>query len=145
MSRLTLTWVCLATLLVAGPHATLRADEGMWTFDNIPLDQLRERYGFTPSQDWLDHLRLSSVRVGGASGSFVSANGLVMTNMHVALGYVQSLSGADADYVTNGFYAPTRSDELRAPTLEVSVLMSMEEVTARVQATATGLSETGGH
>ena len=136
-----LTSLCLGTLLLGGHTTTLRADEGMWTFDNLPLDQLRERYGFTPTQEWLDHLRLSSVRVGGASGSFVSPDGLVMTNMHVALGYVQSLSGADADYVTNGFYATTRDDEPRAPNLEVSVLVSMEEVTARVQATAAGLSD----
>ena len=141
MSRRTLTSLCLVTLFLLGHTATLRADEGMWTFDNLPLDQLRERYGFTPTQEWLDHLRLSSVRVGGASGSFVSGDGLVMTNMHVALGYVQSLSGADADYVTNGFYAPTRDDEPTAPNLEASVLVSMEEVTARVHATAAGLSD----
>ena len=141
MYRLTVTWLCLLTLLLLGPGSSLRADEGMWTLDNLPLDQLRERYQFTPTQQWLDHLRLSSVRVGGASGSFVSPDGLVMTNMHVALGYVQSLSGADADYVTTGFYAPTRADELRAPSLEASVLVSMQEVTARVHAAAAGLSD----
>lgn len=141
MFRRTLTWLCLTTLLLAGHRSALRADEGMWTFDNVPFEQLRERYGFTPTQEWLDHLRLSSVRVGGASGSFVSPEGLVMTNMHVALGYVQSLSGADADFVNNGFYAATRGDELTAPNLDVSVLVSMEEVTDRVQSAADGLSE----
>ena len=141
MSRRALASLCLVTLLLVGHTPTLGADEGMWTFDNLPLDQLRERYGFTPTQEWLDHLRLSSVRVGGASGSFVSPDGLVMTNMHVALGYVQSLSGADTDYVTNGFYASTRDDEPTAPNLEASVLVSMEEVTGRVHATAAGLSD----
>ena len=138
---LTLSRLCLVTLLLLGPGSTLRADEGMWTFDNLPLDQLRERYGFTPTQEWLDHLRLSSVRVGGASGSFVSPDGLVMTNMHVAVGYVQSFSGVDADYATSGFYAPTRDDEVTAPNLEASVLVSMEEITVRVQAAAAGLSD----
>jgi hypothetical protein len=141
MTRIDLTARCLLTLLLLGAPTPLGADEGMWTFDNLPLDTLRERHGFTPTQEWLDDLRLSSVRVGGASGSFVSPDGLVMTNMHVALGYVQSLSGAGTDYVTNGFYAPTRNNELTAPNLEVSVLVSMEEVTARVQAAAAGLSD----
>ena len=141
MRRITLTLLCLAMLLLPGREPTLRADEGMWTYDNLPLDQLRERYGFTPSEAWLEHLRLSSVRVGGASGSFVSSDGLLMTNMHVALGWVQSLSGPDADYVTDGFYAPTRGDELTAPNLEVTVLVSLEEVTGLVQAAASGLPE----
>ena len=99
--RLTASLAALgaATAVLSAPATPARADEGMWTFDNLPLDQLREQYEFTPTDEWLDRLRLSSVRIGGASGSFVSADGLVMTNMHVALGYVQSLSGADADFV----------------------------------------------
>jgi len=142
------TTVGLTLLIFAGvpggPETQLRADEGMWTFDNLPLDQLREQYEFTPTDEWLDRLRLSSVRIGGASGSFVSADGLVMTNMHVALGYVQSLSGADADFVNNGFYASTRGAELTAPNLEASVLVSLEEVTAQVQTAATGLTKAEG-
>ena len=142
------TTVGLIMLILAGvpggPTPPLRADEGMWTFDNPPLDQLREQYGFTPTDEWLNRLRLSSVRIGGASGSFVSADGLVMTNMHVGLGYVQSLSGADADFVNNGFYAGTRGAELTAPNLEASVLVSLEEVTAQVQTAATGLTKAEG-
>jgi len=134
----------ILTGVPGGPATALRADEGMWTFDNLPLDQLREQHGFTPTDEWLDRLRLSSVRIGGASGSFVSADGLVMTNMHVALGYVQSLSGADADFVNNGFYAGSRGAELTAPNLEASVLVSLEEVTAQVQAAATGLTKAEG-
>ena len=144
MTRTRLTRLCLLTLLLTRPGASLQADEGMWTFDNLPLDQLRERHGFTPTQAWLDHLRVSSVRIGGSSGSFVSPDGLLMTNMHVGLGYVQSLLGSGADYVTNGFHAPTRAQELRAPNLEASVLVSLEEVTGHVQAVATGLSDAEG-
>ena len=130
--------------LTGGTTTRLRADEGMWTFDNLPREQLRDRYGFTPTDEWLEHLRLSSVRIGGASGSFVSVDGLVMTNMHVALGYVQSLSGADADFVNNGFYAGARDAELTAPNLEASVLVSVEDVTERVQTTAAGLTQADG-
>lgn len=134
----------MLTGALGGPAPALRADEGMWTFDNLPLDRLREQYGFTPTDEWLERLRLSSVRIGGASGSFVSANGLVMTNMHVGLGYIQSLSGADADFVNNGFYAGAREAELTAPNLEASVLVSLQEVTARVQTAATGLTKADG-
>ena len=144
MTRIRPIALSLAMLLAAGALPAIHADEGMWTFDNLPLEQLRERHGFTPTQAWLDQLRLSSVRLGGASGSFVSPDGLLMTNMHVALGYVQSLSGPDADFVNNGFYAATRGDELAAPDLEATVLMSIEEVTTRVQAVADGLSDTDG-
>ena len=119
------------------------ADEGMWTFDNPPLDQLRERYDFVPTPDWLEHVRLASVRLNdGGSGSFVSPRGLVMTNHHVALNQVQNLSSADADYVTDGFYAPSLADELQAPDLEINVLVSMEDVTRPVEtAVAPGASE----
>jgi S1-C subfamily serine protease len=89
---------CLAVGLVAlvgsaGRGIRVAADEGMWTFDNPPLAQLRDKYGFTPSTEWLDHLRLASVRFNdGGSGSFVSPRGLVLTNHHVALGQLQKVS-----------------------------------------------------
>jgi hypothetical protein len=111
-----------------------RADEGMWTFDNPPIKQLKGRYGFTPTQEWLDHVRLSSARFNdGGSGSFVSPYGLVLTNHHVALGQLQKNSGAGRDYVKNGFYAATPADEMKSPDLEVNVLDSMENVTGRVR------------
>ena len=110
------------------------ADEGMWTFDNPPVKQLKERYGFSPSQEWLDHVRLSSVRfMDGGSGAFVSPNGLVLTNHHVAVGQLQKLSTSEKDYVTTGFYAAAYTDEIRCPDLEVNVLISMEDVTERVR------------
>ena len=111
----------------------LRADEGMWTLDNPPLKQLKEKYGFEPTPAWLEHIRLASVRVGdGGSGSFVSPNGLVLTNHHVALGQLQKVSTPKKYYVKDGFYARTRAEELKCPDLELNVLVSLEEVTARV-------------
>jgi S1-C subfamily serine protease len=89
------------------------ADEGMWTFDNLPIKLLQERYGFTPTQQWLDHIRLSSVRLGGGSGSFVSQNGLIMTNHHVAVGQLQKISTEEKDYVATGFLAKTFEDEVK--------------------------------
>src|SRR5205814_10428269 len=109
-------------------------DEGMWTFDNPPTKQLQERYGFTPSSDWLDHVRLSSVRFNdGGSGSFVSPHGLALTNHHVAFGQLQKVSTPQTDYVANGFYARTPAQELKCPDLELNVLISIENVTARVE------------
>lgn len=109
-------------------------DEGMWTFDNPPLKQLKERYGFTPTQEWLEHVRLSSVRFSdGGSGSFVSPTGLVLTNHHVALGQLQKVSSPQKDYVKDGFYAKTQAEELKCPDLELNVLMSMENVTERMR------------
>ena len=111
------------------------ADEGMWTFDNPPRKNLQERYGFTPTQEWLDHIRLSSVRFNdGGSGSFVSAHGLVLTNHHVARGQLQKVSSAKKDYVKDGFYAKTAAEEMKCPDLELNVLVSMENVTAQVLA-----------
>ena len=105
----------------------------MWTFDNPPLKQLQEKYGFTPAQEWLDHVRLSSVRLNdGGSGSFVSAHGLLLTNHHVARGQLQKNSTKEHDYIQDGFYAATPAGEMKSPDLEVNVLVSMENVTARV-------------
>ncbi|MCI0390816.1 MAG: S46 family peptidase [Acidobacteria bacterium] len=110
------------------------ADEGMWTFDNPPLKMLKERYGFTPSKDWLDHVRLSSVRFNdGGSGSFVSPNGLVLTNHHVARGQLQKISTQNKDYVKDGFYASAQAKEIKTTDLELNVLVSMENVTTRVK------------
>jgi hypothetical protein len=113
----------------------LDADEGMWTFDNPPLKQWKERYGFEPPAGWLDHVRLASVRLNdGGSGSFVSPDGLLMTNQHVAGGQLQKVSTREHDYVKNGFFAARRDQEITCPDLEVNVLVSYENVTARVQA-----------
>ena len=129
-----------AILLIAtlvGPM--VRADEGMWTFDNPPVKQLKEKYNFTPTQQWLDHLRLSSVRLNdGGSGSFVSSHGLLLTNHHVALGQLQKNSTAEHDYVQDGFYAASPDQEMKSPDLEVNVLVAMDNVTAQVIAAVKG-------
>jgi Peptidase S46 len=117
----------------------LRAEEGMWTFDNPPAKQLEEKYHFTPAAAWLDHVRLSCVRLNdGGSGSFVSPHGLLLTNHHVARGQLQKNSTAEHDYVKNGFYAATEAEEMKSPDLEVNVLESMENVTPRVMAAIKG-------
>ena len=117
----------------------ITADEGMWTFDNPPIKQLQQKYNFTPTQQWLDHLRLSSVRLNdGGSGSFVSPHGLLLTNHHVALGQLQKNSSAEHDYVRDGFYAATPEEEMKSPDLEVNVLVSTENVTDRVNTAVKG-------
>lgn len=115
------------------------ADEGMWTFDNPPLKLLQQKYGFTPTQTWLDHLRLSCVRLNdGGSGSFVSPHGLLLTNHHVARGQLQKNSTKEHDYIRDGFYAATPEAEMKSPDLEINVLQSMENVTPRVTAALQG-------
>ncbi len=115
------------------------ADEGMWTFDNPPLKLLKEKYNFVPTQQWLDHLRLSSVRLNdGGSGSFINPHGLLLTNHHVALGQLQKNSTAEHDYVRDGFYAATPDQEMKSQDLEVNVLISLEDVTAKVNAAVQG-------
>ena len=118
-----------------------RADEGMWTFDNPPAKQLEQKYHFTPSQQWLDHVRLSCVRLNdGGSGSFVSSHGLLLTNHHVARGQLQKNSTKEHDYIRDGFYAATSEQEMKSPDLEVNVLVSLENVTDRVVAALKGAS-----
>jgi len=118
------------------------AEEGMWTFDNPPLKALAEKYNFHPTQEWLDHLRLSSVRLNdGGSGSFVSANGLLLTNHHVARVQLQKNSTAEHDYLRDGFYAATQDQEMKTPDLEINVLVAMQDVTARVQGAAKGAKD----
>ncbi len=140
--------IFILTLLAAAGVLLLRlsqgrADEGMWTFDNPPLEQLQHRYGFTPDRAWLDHVRLASVRFNdGGSGSFVSPHGLVLTNHHVALTQLQKVSSSTRDYVAMGFYARSREEELKCPDLELNVLISMEDVTVRVlSAAGSGMNE----
>jgi len=105
----------------------------MWPFNAPPLKQLKEKYQFEPTSQWLEHLQKASVRFNsGGSGSFVSANGLVITNHHVGADTLQKIGNAQHNYLRDGFYAKTQADEIKSTDLELNVLMSIEDVTARV-------------
>ncbi len=122
-------------LALAAPLAL--ADEGMWLYTNFPKDRVEKQYGFLPTQAWLDHLRLSSVRFNnGGSGSFVSADGLAFTNHHVAADCIEKLATSGADYMKNGFYAKTQAEEGKCPDLELNELVAIDDVTAKVKAAA---------
>src|SRR5215469_13536324 len=110
------------------------ADEGMWLYNAFPKDKIKAKYGFEPTQAWLDHVRLSSVRFNnGGSGSFVSADGLTFTNHHVGARCVQQLSTNGHDYIKEGYYAKTQAEEGKCPDLELNQLVGTEDVTARVK------------
>ena len=120
-------------MCTVGCVASAFADEGMWLFDAPPLKQLKDKYQFEPTQQWLEHLQKASVRFNsGGSGSFVSANGLVITNHHVGADTLQKISDPQHNYLKDGFYARTQADEIKSTDLELNVLMSIEDVTARV-------------
>jgi hypothetical protein len=117
-------------LLLAAPGHT---DEGMWLFSAPPRDQLKAKYGFDLTDAWLEHLMKSAVRFNsGGSGSFVSADGLVITNHHVGADDLQKLGDEDHNYLRDGFHARTLAEEKKCVDLELNVLQSIEDVTARV-------------
>src|SRR5437870_1841017 len=131
--------IVLALLVFAAP---VIADEGMWLFNRPPRALLKQRYGFEPTQAWLDHLQKASVRFNsGGSGSFVGPDGLILTNHHVGLDCLQKISTAQHDYVATGYHAKTAKDEVKCVDLELNVLQSIEDVTGRVNGAVTsGLS-----
>ncbi|MES2660195.1 MAG: S46 family peptidase [Verrucomicrobiota bacterium] len=117
-----------------------RGDEGMWLFNRPPVKQVEERYGFHIEQKWLDHLQKSSVRFNkGGSGSFVSKDGLILTNHHVGAGIIASLSTAEKNLMTDGFLAREKTRELACNDIELNVLMSIRDVTAEVNAAVSEL------
>lgn len=126
----------LLTLGLAAP--LLLADEGMWLFNDLPAQYLHEKYGFKPDAAWAEHLMLSSVRFNsGGSASFVSSQGLVLTNHHVGADALHKISTSEKNYYRDGFYAATLDDEIKTPDLELNQLISIEDVTEQVQAAVT--------
>ncbi|HEX6976686.1 MAG TPA: S46 family peptidase [Vicinamibacterales bacterium] len=121
-------------LALAAFVAAPRAEEGFWPYNSIPKAAIKAKYKFTVTDEWLNHLQLATVRFGGGTGSIVSPQGLVLTNHHIGLGTLQRLSTPQKDYVKDGFYAATLADELKVPGMTLSVLQSIEDVTAKVNA-----------
>jgi hypothetical protein len=130
--------------IVAIPLSAARADEGMWTFDAFPAAKMRADYGFAPDQAWLDKVRSAAVRLtGGCSASFVSPEGLILTNHHCVAGCLQDLSNAKADYLKNGYTAAGRVEEKLCPGQQAEVVTAIRDVTGEVKGAignATGLA-----
>ena len=128
-----LSALVLALFSLQTVHITALADEGMWPFNNVPRAEIKKKYGFEVTDEWLNKVRLASVRFNnGGSGSFVSPNGLVLTNYHIVEDIVGEVSTPQKDLAKEGFLAKTRADEIKAPNLELNVLQSIEDITARV-------------
>ena len=115
------------------------ADEGMWTFDNFPAAQVKQKYGVTIDQKWLDHVRASAVRLaGGCSASVVSPDGLVLTNHHCVAGCAQNLSSPEHDYVKNGFFTARNEDEKQCPGVQAEILETIDDMTPAIDRATAG-------
>ena len=121
----------------AGTPGFVKEFGTMWTFDAPPLDYWKARYGFSPDQAWLDHVRLASVRLPICSSSFVSSEGLVMTNHHCGRGCITAVSPPDTNYQRTGFVARTVSDEKKCPGLYVDQLVAIGDVTPKIRSKIT--------
>jgi hypothetical protein len=133
-----------AMMTLTIPAADVPADEGMWLFNNPPAQLLKDKYQFEATPEWMEHLQQASVRFNsGGSGSFVSSQGLVLTNHHVGADALQKLSTAEHDYLKEGFFARTPDQEIKCVDLELNVLVSIEDVTERVNAAVTPGIEPG--
>ena len=137
MQLISLTQLVAAVIAFGAvvPHSTARPDEGMWPFDGLPLKVLKEKYNFEPTKEWLEHVRLGSVRFDtGGSGSFVSPNGLVMTNHHVALETIQKVSTQEKDWVKDGFSSKLFGSEVKGTDLTLRQLIEIKDVTKEILA-----------
>jgi hypothetical protein len=130
------SWLGLGlSAVLLGNASAIKADEGMWLFNAPPRKLLKERYNFDATDAWLEHVQKSSVRFNsGGSGEVVSEDGLIMSNHHVGADALQKLSTKENDYLKNGFHAHTLAEEKPAKDLELNILMSIEDVTDRVNA-----------
>ncbi|MDQ1707534.1 MAG: hypothetical protein QOJ88_745 [Pyrinomonadaceae bacterium] len=134
MQRRTFLCALVLALFTFQAIPVAAVDEGMWTFNNVPRADIKKKYGFEVTDEWLRKVQLASVRFPNGSGSFVSPNGLVLTNYHIVEKAIGDASTAEKDYAKEGFVARTQAEELRAPDLFIDVLMSIEDVTDRVNA-----------
>ncbi|AXI02166.1 S46 family peptidase [Aquirhabdus parva] len=131
--------IAMAVLCVLYGPASVNAAEGMWTPNNLPTAELKEKYQFNPDPKWVTHAQKAAVRLaGGCSGSFVSPAGLVLTNHHCVNSCVQQLSTADHDFIKSGFYAKKPEDEIKCPEIELNRLDTITDVTARVKKATEG-------
>jgi len=128
---------------MAGVTAALaaHADEGMWPFDNIPKATIKTQLGVDIDQAWLDKVRTATVRLAGCTASFVSPDGLLLTNHHCVANCLNNLSTPQKNLLADGFVAANRGGERQCPAQLADVLMSMEDVTAKVNAATGGLGE----
>ncbi len=116
------------------------AGEGMWTFDNLPREALQAGFKFTPEPAWVDHVMKASASLGGCSASFISPDGLVLTNHHCVAGCLQQISSAKKNYLLDGLLARKHEEEIQCPALEISRLEQITDVTKEVNAATKGLS-----
>ena len=132
-----LAGMMLALLLLPAAHA----GEGMWPLSNLPVTTLKQRFGFTPTAQWIRRVQLASVRLAeGCSGSFVSPHGLVLSNHHCAVECLEGLSRPGHDLMSRYFYAETRKQELKCPAMEVEQIVARRNVTRTVQKATGGKS-----
>jgi hypothetical protein len=130
-----MTKIFLPALLACFLSVNALADEGMWLFNQPPRQLLKDRHQFELTEAWLEHLQKSSVRFNsGGSGSFVSADGLLISNHHVGADALQKISTEEKNYLRDGFSAKSLADEVKCLDLELNVLQSIEDVTAQVNA-----------
>jgi len=134
-----LSAVIAAAPMAAVPSVSVARDEGMWTFDNFPLQTVNQKYGLSLDQAWLDRVRLASVRIQGCSASFVSPEGLILTNHHCVVGCLQELSSPETDYVKNGFVVGSREEEKKCPGQTAEVLTDIVDVTDRMLTAGMGM------
>ena len=127
-------------VVFCGVCVVAHADEGMWTFDNLPREALKSKFGFIPDKAWVDQVMRGSVNLGGCSASMISPEGLVLTNHHCVAGCLQQLSSAKKNYLQDGFLAQKREEEMKCPTTEVSRLEQITDMTNEMNAATKGLT-----
>ncbi len=118
---------------------TARADEGMWTYHDFPGALVKERYGVDIDAAWLDRVRTSTIRLANCTASFISPEGLILTNHHCSASCLAENSSKDKSLFEDGFIAPARAQELRCRTQVADILMGMENITSQVEAATRGL------